>query len=388
MLNQITYHVLFVVFMLSTNHLFADSFQNEKQIDSLLKARSRDIYDNPDKSIAFGLSVFENTSYSIKTRTRGLMLVSLGHTSKRDYQKALEYIVKANDISNNLNDQVLQIEILFRIGILYQQLKIFDKSIEYMEKTERLSLTYPYQDSVRIHLANSYIVKGFIYKDNLNCDIALEFFDRGLKEYSKIKGSKHRGNLSIIHYNKGNCYTLLSEYEKAKNSFERSIEFARLEKANSLISFARKGLAEVYTLEGEYEKAFSLLETALHQSSKVGDLVLNYGIYKGLFENYLALNQWMDYQKYYDLYLKTQLDIKISERNSISDDITENSKNLKESLNKLHDQFEKKLKWTVLIIIIIIFTVLLLERKNKKIIKTLQKKIKSIQNIKPAQESK
>lgn len=379
---KLTYSFILLLFFLQTPVL-SQTKEDNKKVDSLLKASKNRVYETPDKSIALGLSVFENKSLSKNTRTRGLMLVSLAHTSKRDYQKALEYIEKAEALSSDLEDQRLQIEILFMTGILYQQLKIFDKSIEFLEKTEQQSLIYPERDSVGKYLANSYIVKGFIYKDNLNCDIALEFFSKGIREYEKLKGDNHRANLSIVYYNKGNCQTLLSEYGNAKNSFNRSIAFAKLENASSLISFAQKGLAEVYTLEGEYEAAISLLQTALNQSKNVGDLVLNFGIYKGLFENYLALNQWEEYQKYYDLYLKVQLEIKISERNSISDSIIKNRNTQNENLEEIYKQFKNRRNWILVLGILVVIAAFFKRKKDKKAIVLLQNKVESIQNMKP-----
>lgn len=353
--------------------------QISKQADSLLKASINTVYENPDKSIDLGLSFFNNEDYSPQTRTRALMLVSLGYTSKRDYQKALEYILKADALSQNINDQVLQIEILFRTGILYQQLKVFDKSIEYLDKTERLSLLYPVLDSVGKMLANSYAVKGFIYKDNLNCDIALEFFDKGIEVYKKINIPNY-SNLSIINYNKGNCYILLSDYENAKNSFNQSISYAKKENAKSLIAFAQKGMAEVYALEGNYEESITLLETALNKAGNVGDLVLNLGIYEGLFESHLALNHWEDYQKYYNLYSKTQLEIKTSERNSISDSLDKSDKVLIEELTDIKSKFLNKIKWILTLVIFILMSIFLIHIKNKKNIASLKKKIQAIQN--------
>ncbi|MGB1268684.1 MAG: tetratricopeptide repeat protein [Flavobacteriaceae bacterium] len=380
---KLTYGFLFWLLVIQVPAFATSDSDPKQQIDSLIKASTNRVYEKPNESINLGVSTFENTSYSTTTRTRALMLVSLAYTSKRDYQKALKYIIKADAFSSDLNDKKLQIEILFMTGILYQQLKIFDKSIELMENVEKMSLTYPVRDSIAMTLANSYIVKGFIYKDNLNCDIAIEYFDKGINEYDKLDSTNFQANLSIVYYNKGNCYTMLSEYENAKRSFNKAISFAKRENANSLISFAKKGLAEVYTIEGNYLHSISLLQTALQQSKNVGDLVLNLGIYKGLFENYLALNQWEKYQKYYNLYLKTQLEIKISERNSISDSIIENTKNQNEKSDRIQKEFRTKITWISLIIILIVISVLLIESKNKKIIKTLQNKVEFIQNTKP-----
>lgn len=382
MLNNFTYYLFICVCFFNTNHLYTNQFQNEKQIDSLLKANTNTIYDNPNVAIEIGLSVYNKKTTSIKTKIKALRLVSSAYTSKRDYQKALEYTIQTEELSNQLNDPILNIELLIKIGNLYQQLKVFDKSIKYLDKAEQLCLSFPTRDSVGLFLGNAYLIKGFVYKDNLNCDIALSFFDKGIAEYKKLEKSSPKSNLSIAFYNKGNCYVALSEYENAKISFDKAISYAKSQKANSLISFALKGLAEVYTLEGKYQEAINLLQISLKQSENVGDIILNQGIYKGLFENYLALNQWEEYQKYYALYLKTQSEIKRSERNSISDSISENLKVNTEKHNTIKTNYNNYIKFIIIILILIIAVIIFFEIKNKKTIKLLKKKIKTLQNAK------
>lgn len=380
-----TYGLILLVFSLP---LIGSAFtakpidQQKQPIDSILDSKIFRIYENPNEAIAFGLSVYEDPTYDLRIKVKALMLVSLGHTSKRNYQKALEYIIKADELSKKLNDKVLQIEILFRTGILYQQLKIFDKSISYLEKTEELALLYPIRADVVKYLANSYIVKGFIYKDNLNCDIALEFFEKGIAEYKNVENEDVSGNLSIAYYNQGNCYTLLSRYTEAKDSYNKAIVLARSLNANSLMAFAKKGLAAVLTEVGEHQKAIDYLMAALEQAKDVGDIVLNSSIYNGLLENHLALNQWDEYQKYYKLYSDTQLEIKVSERNSISDALNETKHREVDQINQLKKQTSNRLKVIIALIAIVIITVFFIYKKNKKTIADLKKAIKTIQNKK------
>ncbi|WP_417876339.1 tetratricopeptide repeat protein [Winogradskyella sediminis] len=358
------------------------SYPQSQKIDSILEQSSQLVYDNPNESIDLALSVYESAEYTANTKVKALMLLSLAYTSKRNYQKALEYIKKADELSKPLEDNKLQIEILFKIGILYQQLKIFDKSIEYLEKTEQMALLYPDRKAVSRYIANSYAVKGFIYKDNLNCDIALEFFDRSIAEYHNVNNGEINTNLSIVYYNKGNCYTLLSEYGKAKNSFNRAIALAELSQAKSLIAFAKKGLAAVFTEQGEYQSAIDYLNEALEQSKNVGDIVLNSSIYNGLLENHLALNQWEAYQKYYELYSKSQLEIKIAERNSVSDSLEDNEIRKNQYQAELQNQTSNRLKVVILLLIFILVSVFFIEKKNRKTIGLLQKRIKTLQNQK------
>ncbi|MEZ4855695.1 MAG: tetratricopeptide repeat protein [Gelidibacter sp.] len=376
------YYFLFYMFLFQSGYLFGSPLNTEKQVDSLLKASTNEVYENPKKSIKYGLSVFENDDNSTKLKIKGLMLVSLGYSSERDYQKALEYIIKANELSEKLDDPLLNIQILTRTGILYQQLKIFDKSMEVLNKSERLCLAYSVRDSVRSLLGKTFIVKGFIYKDNLNCDIALSFFDKGINEYEKLKGNFYNTNLSIAYYNKGNCYTMSSDYDNAIISFNKSIALAQSEKANSLESFALKGLADVYMFQGKHEDAVNLLQKALKLSKNVGDLVLNRAIYQGMFDNYSSLNQWDEYQKYYELFLKTESDIKISERNSISDSIDESTNIQNEKLNLIEKQFQNRIEILILVGILIIIFIVIMDKKTKKTFKKLQQNIDALQKPK------
>jgi hypothetical protein len=91
--------------------------------------------------------------------------------------------------------------------------------------------------------------------------------------------------------------------------------------AKSLQAFANKGIAQVYTLEGNYDGAIAKLNEALLLSNEVKDLVLNQEIYKGLSENYLATSQWEKFNIYHSKYQSIQKLIKESERKSISESL-------------------------------------------------------------------
>ena len=274
MQKLIRYTILFVLIVADScvNNVRA---QNKTQLDSLIRASTLEIYENPDKAIATGRAISEDPKNNSKIKIRGLMLVSDGYSSKRDYQKSLEYVLKANQLVGNLNDDLLKIRILYKLAAQYQQLKIYDKAIAFLDESEQLSLAFPVRDSVQFLLGNNYVIRGFIYKEQLNCDIAINFFQKGIKEYKDIEGSLMNANLSITHYNIGNCYILMANNEAAKKSFQESIKIARQVNAKSLEGFSLKGLAEVYTLEGKYNEAIKVLQQALVLSRSVGDLILN-----------------------------------------------------------------------------------------------------------------
>ena len=360
---------LVIINLMVSNFIYA---QNNKRIDSILKVASIEMYVNPDKVIKNGQIIVNESGKNIDYKIMGYKLISDGYSSKRDYEKSLEYVVKANQLLGQTNNQLLKISTLNKTGIQYHQLKIYDKAIEYLDQAEHLMMEYPIPDSIRSYLGRNYIVRGFIYKEKFNCEIAIDFFDKGILELLKSKSKVSKSAISIAKYNKGNCYILMLNNKLARVNFQEAIQNAKIVNAKSLQAFALKGLAQVYTIEGNFPLATQTLNEALFISAKVNDLILNQEIFKGLSENYLAINEWENFKKYQNKYLFTQKLIKDRERKSVS-----------ESLDLKDRYFEQKFKdevpnycykiigllFSLLVMIVFFFFIIRKKVRNLKILK-------------------
>ncbi|WP_218141450.1 tetratricopeptide repeat protein [Flavobacterium terrigena] len=356
--------------------------QSKKNYDSIIKEGTALMYENPDKAIALGNQIIKEAKDNTDIKIKTYKLISDAYSSKRDYEKSILYVNKASQILHLSNDKLLKIIIYNKMGIQYEQLKIYDKSLQYLDQSEQLILEYPSKDSIHYYLGVNYVVRGFIYKEKLNCDIAIDFFDKGISSLLKSKSKSPNSPISIAKYNKGNCHLQMLEYSKAKENFLDAIKFAKKANANSLHAFALKGLAEVSTKEGKHAEAINFLNNAKQISAQVNDLVLNKQLYKGLAENYLALNNWDNYKKFHNLYLSTQKLIKENERKSISE-------SLKEKKSELNLKFKNSLPKFYLAYIAIFFTIILLVfaflyfiKLKKKEISALQDQINTLQNLK------
>ncbi|MGL2964915.1 tetratricopeptide repeat protein [Flavobacterium sp. RSB2_4_14] len=370
------FYFLFIVCFCLTNFSYA---QNNNSCGAIINEASNDIYSNPDKVIKIGFSIVKESANNIDCKIKGYKLICDAYTSKRNYVKALEYLNKANSMLPQTNNAMLKIIILNKAGIIYHQLKIYDKAIQYLDQAEQAIMEYPVKDSIHTDLGKNYIVRGFIYKEEFNCDIAINFFNRGITELLKIKSKPAYSIISIAKYNKGNCYILMSKNALAIQNFKESFIAAKTINAKSLQAFANKGLAQVYTLEGNYTDAIAKLNEALVLSDEVEDLVLNQEIYKGLSENYLATSEWEKFKVYHSKYLNVQKLVKKSERESVSESL---DLKMTESNNKLKDEKSKFyyfliLSFFILLLIIFLFTVLI--KKENKEIALLKKQINDLQ---------
>ena len=366
-----------IILMITASQSYA---QDKKRLDSIVKSASNQMYSNPDNVIKSGAIILKEAGKNYDYKIMGFKLISDGYSAKRDYEKSLEYVMKANQLLSYSNDQLLKISTLNKIGIQYHQLKIYDKAIEYLDQSEHLMMEYPTPDSIRTYLGRNYIVRGFIYKEKFNCEIAIDFFDRGIIELQKTRTKIVNSAISIAKYNKGNCYILMLNNKLAKQNFEEANQYAKDINALSLQAFALKGLAQVYTLEGNYQLAISTLNNAFLLSSSVDDLILNQEIYKGLSENYLALNNWEEFKKYQNKFISTQKLIKERERKSVSESLNLKDESLKLELkNEISKYYYKFIAAAFVIIFLVIAFVLFIKNKVKKI-RQLRSEIQSLQN--------
>ncbi len=131
------------------------------------------------------------------------------------------------------------------------------------------------------------------------------------------------------------------------------------------------------TLEGNYSEATSLLNNAIDISDSVGDLILDKGLYDGLSNNYLALNDWDNYTLYHNKFLSLQKKTKTSERKTVNQslvNLTETKVKEIEELNKYYKPFQISLILFIVFALFILLRLILLEEKK---LKELQKKLKN-----------
>lgn len=371
-----TYCILLLSLVLSLN-----SYAQEIT-DSAFNAATLNVYDEPDKAIKVGERMFETSKGKPKRQIDALLLLSNAYSSKRQYEKSLEYAFRARDLSNSNRYLRSEIMVLNKIAAQYHQLGVNDKALQYLDEAEKIISQYPHKDSISMILGNNYGVRGFIYRDQLSCDIAIDYFNRALDEFRTDKDNvKMIVNMSVITYNKGNCFITLNQYDSARINFEESLLFAKKAEAKSLEAFSKKGLAEVFTLQGKHRQAINELNNAVEISKNVGDLVLNRGLYKGLADNYLALNEWSEYQNYYNKFLVTEAQTKKAERNTISISLLNHSEELKQKIEEIKSTYGIVFLGGCIIIFLLIFSIIygqILFNKQFRLLKSKLKESKII----------
>lgn len=294
----------------------------QSETDSLLRYATQQIYENPATAIKVAQELLNETDATADIKVEAILIISTAYSSKREYEKSMELALSAMDLLPKLKNENLKINLFNRIGGIYQELRISEKAILYLDKALESINKLPDGEEKSRNLGTNNLLRGFVYRQQMSCEIALDYFEKGIEEYKKIPNiAGSNANISNSYYNRGNCFIDLGRINDAERSYLQSIEYAEKAGAITVIAFAQKGLAQVYTLQEENTKAISLLTDALHNSEKVGDKVLNRALYDALATNYLAIEDFENYSLYQHKNSIVHKQIIKTERKTVDDSI-------------------------------------------------------------------
>lgn len=347
-------HIFWLSFLLCTVSVSGQKTSDDS-LGVIIKKANQEIYNNPDNVIKIGKKLLKNEKDS-KKLIRIYLLLSTAGFAKRDFDESLQYIYKARELAKKTNDPKIQTSVLMTVAVQFQQMDLLSKSIETLDEVDKYLAELPDDLSLKhFETARSFALRGMIYKSQSNPEIALQEFLIAIKSFEKVPDQKTTYyNQSIIYYNIGTCYLTIDEPEQAQKAFQKSINIARLIKANSLEAFALKGMSEIPKQKHQNQAALDLLLQAEKLSKNIGDLTLNEGVYREMAHNYLAMGKQDLYQLYSKKYFETRFKREQSELSSINHALDihnlESQKKSKDMTAHYH-----YLIWGILILGVLIF---------------------------------
>jgi tetratricopeptide (TPR) repeat protein len=314
MKSKINRYIVFFMLL-----FFGLSAHAQKEIDSLLKIVSYDLYRNPDKVISQSEKIIRRDNIEIDNKIQFTILISTAYSSKRNYTKSLYYATEALKLLPKVKDDFFKVRIYNRLGLQYQQLKLYDKALIYLDKGLQIAAKSKQNKSFDKLLGYNYTARAFIYREQMSCDIAQDYFNKALYYYKRsLEEPLANANLSVICSNKANCFTNSSRLDSARICYNQAIGYGKIVDAKTCVAYAYKGLAEVNILEGNYDASIDQLTAALKTSANSNDLFLNQGIYQGLSDIYLAQNNTEKHRFYTAKHEETINAIKETESQSVN----------------------------------------------------------------------
>lgn len=179
-----------------------------------------------------------------------------------DYSIASEFYFRALKSFEKTNNREYIAECYRNIGWIYLGQKNFDKAEEYMIRSSRtyknLNLQHQYMVSLD-DLGNLYLTKGDLKKALYCCELSIEIAEK----------RNEKNSLGTTSGTSGSIYLKLKEYDKAEESYLKSIVILSEYSTNGYnVCLSHIGLSNVYIQKKNFSKALIHVNKAIDLAKK------------------------------------------------------------------------------------------------------------------------
>lgn len=333
------------------------------------------IYSDPEKAIKIANEVYEKSNDDQTLQLSSLITMGTAYSENFNIEKSIESLLKAQEIAQQKNDYINQVRVLSLLGYQYQILQINDKTHQYLDEAETIMTQHPLPDSLAYLRGNNYSIKALTYQQTLDCDYAIDYFNKAILVYKSLKNNEvSKINLSIGYLNKAICFLEIGKSDSVKAALIRGDKIlSKLNVTNDISVAQQIAWARYYKQTGNHEKSNQILIKSLEKVKDISQIGVDKDIYQLLSQNYLALNDIEKSNHYSNLYIETQKKFSEAEKKSITHIINKPQGEQKENSSKM-------LNIVFLILGVIFIMILLFAFKSYRLKKKLQN-LKSNQDL-------
>lgn len=278
--------IIFLIVLIHKTSCFSNSDITDK-IDSLIELSIKNLDNSINVScllIDSSLTLLDNID-DMERRARALNIKGLILSKKRKFQESLEAYNESLEIRVNLKQDVYVADIYNRLGLLYFDMGIYDKSCDFYEKSANLRLSIKDFKRAAISLnnnANSLFYMGKLEDAIVKYQEALDVFDSlDFKE----------GEISSL-IGIGLVFQELENYNKAIESFQDALIIS--EETNNQLKQAAiyNNIGIVFSNERNYKESINYFKKALMIRKVLGDSLGIINSYNNIGTSYKALDKF------------------------------------------------------------------------------------------------
>lgn len=286
---------------------------------------------------------------------------SKAHTSKYEFEKAINLCEESLEIAKQLVDKSSQARAYNQIGINYDYQDKFDEAILYYQK----ALTLYLELENKLGMANAYNNLGVMYDLKGDLDQALNYYNRSLlieKELGNKQGiAGSKVNLGLI-------YQAKKEWVESEKSFKDAGELYKSIDDNLGLSVCFVNLADFYKEKKDYKLAIYYAQKSIKLAKELGDVRQLIENHEKIISIYKAVEDFEKLSIYQNdlMYLKDSvfnavkesdrlsLDEKINKLTISNEGLKSNNDTLKSENSSLSKMNQKNIVFGILSLLILI----------------------------------
>jgi len=241
---------------------------------------------NDIDSLALKLAFQEQDSLKVDTSIKIIKALY----NLNDYERALEYILKSEKLSNQLNYKEGIAEITYYKSLIYTQNNDYINAISGYSKSKNLFKAL--KDTLGIAKVNNGI--GLIEIKRGNFNKGLHYSLAAIKELEK---RNLVNELNLAYSNLAKAYYNIHLYDKAIEFYLKALDVQRKLNDSKSITQSHSKLAELYSDKQEHRRAIEFYEKVLKSSESDNDSIRGF-VFSKLGGEYLMFNDYDKASKY------------------------------------------------------------------------------------------
>lgn len=383
MKNQIMHRILVLALIITSSMVFSQ-YQYPKEFYKTIKEiqAAEDI--KPDSALTMAKSCLPKFQDGILQAELYIEISSCYYFMGKN-KEALSSALKAKELSYNNTNYNQRARISGLLANRYRDIRLFSKAKaslkEGLVSSDKIENT-PERELVKSILLTEY-AKNLM--EEKKYDSASIYNAKSLRALSTLKKTeKTQFQYTATYLGAGLNYLLWKRWNQAEDHLNKAIASAEGAGWKDYhTSSAKLFLSSVYAHRKEYLRAIDTLKSAEKQTQP--DDPKRAELYSYLSENYKAVNDLKNYQKYNDLYLKVRSNLSEEEQKALNETLRIMDVAMKEETDKKNFNKYLLIIFTVLAAVCISGIILYYRKKRKrensiyeKIIHKLENKYKEV----------
>jgi AraC-like DNA-binding protein len=275
------------------------AFSQENGEEKILLVKANElVFSNPDETIKIANHLLKKNASEENIAILDILLAN-SYKAKGDYQKAVSYIFEASENSKKTNDS-LKAEIALVKADLSRKLHLYKQMEGYLSKSHSIISDSGNKDYVLSFEIRGDIERIYAHLERKQYAAALKIAERSEKKNKSIDSKSHNSNPEL-ELAKAQVLKSLHKTGDSEKSFNQAFTYYKSQnKSNTILEIKIfLGLGQLYFEAKNFEKAIDVLFLAQKKAEKLGNAPIKEAIAYQLAENYFAMGNEAEYQKYF-----------------------------------------------------------------------------------------
>ena len=188
-------------------------------------------------------------------------IIGLSYLLRGDYDVAVDNLLHSYSIFEQLNDSLMMVQVLSNLGVVYKNLKDYERSIEYYEKALNMA-----QPDDTLGLSKLYNNIGVVKQRLGKFDEAMDYFQQSLKLKQALGNQKGISNTLT---NLGNVSIKKGQLDKGLKYFKASMNIEKNLGHSEGLAKTYNNIAALFLKKEKYDSAGFYASMALEIANRI-----------------------------------------------------------------------------------------------------------------------